>query len=129
VKASDGQPTFTHESRDSGRPAMTQPFFYWTLTTRSQRFSGSTAMFLNMHSSTTGSGPGFARKWRRPMRKRALNVAVHHPVYSFDDHHSGSPTMGKELEDAINTSRRGAREKGAFLAGDCRVAALLAMTV
>jgi hypothetical protein len=61
--------------------------------------------------------------------KKALNVAVHHPVYSFDDHHSGSPTMGKELEDAINTSRRGAREKGAFLAGDCRVAALLAMTV
>jgi hypothetical protein len=32
--------------------------------------------------------------------KKALIVAVHHPVYSFDDHHSGSPTMAKELEDA-----------------------------
>ena len=37
---------------------------------------------------------------------KALIVAVHHPIYSFDDHHSGSPTMAKELQDAINTSRR-----------------------
>jgi hypothetical protein len=39
-------------------------------------------------------------------RNKALIVAVHHPIYSFDSHHSGSPTMAKELEDAINTSRR-----------------------
>ena len=37
---------------------------------------------------------------------KALVVALHHPVYSFDNHHSGSPTMAKELQDAINQSRR-----------------------
>jgi acid phosphatase type 7 len=39
-------------------------------------------------------------------KNKTLVVAVHHPIYSFDDHHSGSPTMAKELEDAINQSRR-----------------------
>src|SRR5262249_31597841 len=37
---------------------------------------------------------------------KALIVAMHHPVYSFDDHHSGSHVMAKELQDAINASRR-----------------------
>ena len=37
---------------------------------------------------------------------KALIVALHHPVYSFDNYHSGSPNMAQELQDAINASRR-----------------------
>ena len=105
-KAADGQPTFTPESRDSGRPAMTQPFFYWTLTTPF-------ATFIGLYSNVPEHGrlDDQQRAWLHgemaaAAADKALIVAVHHPVYSFDDHHSGSPTMAKELEDAINSSRR-----------------------
>ena len=37
---------------------------------------------------------------------KALIVAVHHPIYSFDDHHSGSPRMADFLQHAINDTRR-----------------------
>ncbi|MDE3187886.1 MAG: metallophosphoesterase [Acidobacteriota bacterium] len=37
---------------------------------------------------------------------KALITALHHPVYSFDDHHSGSPAMADALQHAINESRR-----------------------
>lgn len=39
-------------------------------------------------------------------KNKALIVAVHHPIYSFDTYHSGSPTMAIELEGPINASRR-----------------------
>jgi hypothetical protein len=37
---------------------------------------------------------------------KALIVALHHPIYSFDDHHSGSPAMADVVQHAINDSRR-----------------------
>jgi hypothetical protein len=37
---------------------------------------------------------------------KALILALHHPVYSFDDHHSGSPRMADAVQHAINDSRR-----------------------
>jgi len=37
---------------------------------------------------------------------KALIVAFHHPIYSFDDHHSGSAAMADVLQHAINDSRR-----------------------
>jgi hypothetical protein len=37
---------------------------------------------------------------------KALIVALHHPIYSFDDHHSGSPGMADVVQHAINDSRR-----------------------
>ncbi len=37
---------------------------------------------------------------------KALILALHHPIYSFDDHHSGSANMAREVEGAINASRR-----------------------
>ena len=106
VPAEPGQPVYTAESTDSGRAAMTQPFFYWTLVTPF-------ATFIGLYSNVPEHGrlDGTQRAWfqgemKNAARDRALIVAVHHPVYSFDDHHSGSPTMAKELEDAINASRR-----------------------
>ncbi len=100
------QPAYTDESRDSGRPAMTQPFFYWTLTTPF-------ATFIGLYSNVPEHGrideqqrAWFHAEMAAADRTKALIVAVHHPIYSFDDHHSGSPTMAKELEDAINGSKR-----------------------
>ena len=99
-------PTYTEESRDSGRPAMSLPFFYWTLTTPF-------ATFIGLYSNVPEHGriddqqrAWFQSEMAAADPNKALIVAVHHPVFSFDDHHSGSPTMGKELEDAINTSKR-----------------------
>ena len=37
---------------------------------------------------------------------KALLVALHHPIYSFDDHHSGSARMADAVQHAINDSRR-----------------------
>jgi len=39
-------------------------------------------------------------------KDKALIVCLHHPIYSFDDHHSGSPRMADVLQHAINDSRR-----------------------
>ena len=106
LKAVGGQPTFTDESRDTGRPAMTLPFFYWTLTTPY-------ATFIGLYSNVPEHGrlddrqrAWFHAEMQAADPAKALVVAVHHPIYSFDDHHSGSPTMAKELQDAINASRR-----------------------
>jgi hypothetical protein len=106
LKAADGKTTYTNESRDSGRPAMTLPFFYWTLTTPF-------ATFIGVYSNVPEHGriddqqrAWFQSEMQAADPKKALIVAIHHPIYSFDDHHSGSPTMAKELEDAINASRR-----------------------
>ena len=106
LKAADGKPTFTPESRDSGRPAMSLPFFYWTLTTPF-------ATFIGLYSNVPEHGrlDDQQRAWLHSEMaaadaNKALIVAVHHPIYSFDDHQGGSPTMAKELQDAINVSRR-----------------------
>jgi hypothetical protein len=85
---------------------MTQPFLYWTLTTP---FATVIGLYRNVPEH--GRLDDEQREWfRLEMQaadpKKALIVAVHQPIYSFDDHHSGSPTMAKELEDAINASRR-----------------------
>lgn len=98
--------TYTHESRDSGRMAMSQPYFYWTLLTPYATFVG---LYTNVPEH--GRIDDVQRAWfqselANAPKDRALVVALHHPVFSFDDHHSGSSTMARELEDAINKSRR-----------------------
>ena len=106
LRSNAGAPDYTEESRDSGRPAMTLPFFYWTLTTPF-------ATFIGLYSNVPEHGriddqqrAWFHAEMAAADKTKAVVVTVHHPIYSFDDHHSGSPTMAKELEDAINASRR-----------------------
>ena len=101
-----GPLVYTPESFDSGRPAMIQPFFYFTLNTPY-------ATFIGLYSNVPEHGrfddqqrAWFHSEMAAADKTKALIVAVHHPIYSFDDHHSGSPTMAKELEDAINVSKR-----------------------
>ncbi len=106
VPNADGSPVFTTESGDSGRPAMHQPFFYWVFTTPFATFIG---LYTNVPEH--GQLDADQRAWFQQQmadadKTKALIVALHHPIYSFDTYHSGSPTMAQELEDAINASRR-----------------------
>ena len=71
------------------------------------------ATFIGLYSNVPEHGQldPDQRTWFREQmaaadKNKALIVAVHHPIYSFDTYHSGSPTMAKELEDAINESGR-----------------------
>lgn len=96
----------THESGDSGREAMTQPWVYWTLDTP-------LATFIGLYTNVPEHGviDDEQRAWFRGEMAaadpdKALIVALHHPVFSFDKYHSGSPAMAKELQDAINETRR-----------------------
>jgi hypothetical protein len=45
-------------------------------------------------------------EFQRAPEEKAMILALHHPVYSFDDHHSGSPAMADAVQHAINDSRR-----------------------
>jgi hypothetical protein len=98
--------TFTHESRDSGRSAGFQPWVYWSLVTP---FATIVGLYTNVPEH--GQLDDAQRAWFRNELKiadktKALIIALHHPVYSFDSHHSGSSTMAMELQEAINESRR-----------------------
>jgi hypothetical protein len=104
--AAPGNPTYTPESQDSGRPAMTQPFFYWTLTTPFATIIGLYTNVLEHGQIDDDQRAWFQGEMKNADPKKALIVALHHPIYSFDTYHSGSPTMAKELEDAINASGR-----------------------
>jgi hypothetical protein len=102
----DGAPVYAPQSRDSGRPAMHQPFFYFTLTTPYATFIGLYSNVPEHGQLSPEQRTWFQDQMKSADPKKALIVAVHHPIYSFDTYHSGSPTMAKELEDAINASRR-----------------------
>ncbi len=98
--------TFVHESRDSGRKAMTQPWFFWTLNTPFATFIG---LYTNVpeHGRISDEQRAwFHEEMSTAPTDKTLVVALHHPVYSFDKYHSGSPNMALELQDAINTTRR-----------------------
>ncbi len=104
--SADGKPFYTQESRDSGRPAMHQPFFYWTLTTPFATFIGLYSNVPEHGQIDADQRAWFHEQMKSADPKKAVIVAVHHPIYSFDTYHSGSPNMARELEDAINASRR-----------------------
>jgi acid phosphatase type 7 len=85
---------------------MNQPWFFWTLTTP---FATIIGLYTNVpeHGRLSDDQRAwFQNEMKTAAKDKALVVALHHPVYSFDVHHSGSSTMAKELEDAINASKR-----------------------
>jgi acid phosphatase type 7 len=85
---------------------MHLPWFFWTLLTPF-------ATFIGLYTNVPDHGwlsdeqrQWFQNEMKTADRAKALVVALHHPVYSFDDHHSGSPVMALELQNAINGARR-----------------------
>jgi hypothetical protein len=94
------------ESRDAPRVTMSQPNVYFTLECPFVTLVG---LYTNVPEH--GSVESVQQQWltyelSTAAQDKALVVCLHHPVYSFDDHHSGSPRMADVLQQAINDSRR-----------------------
>lgn len=99
-------PRVNPESHDAPRATMSQPNVYFTLNCP---FATIVGMYTNVPEH--GSIDSVQQQWltnefaTAPMDK-ALILALHHPVYSFDDHHAGSPRMADAVQHAMNDSRR-----------------------
>ena len=93
-------------SQDAPRLTQCQPNVYFTLLTPYATIIG---LYTNVPEG--GSIDSIQQQWfTNEMDKadedKALIVALHHPIYSFDDHHSGSTRMADVLQHGINDSRR-----------------------
>lgn len=93
-------------SGDAPRVTMSQPNVYFTLVCP---FATIIGLYTNVPEG--GSVESVQQRWltnelHTAPADKALIVCLHHPVYSFDDHHSGSPAMADVLQHAINDSRR-----------------------
>jgi hypothetical protein len=93
-------------SKDAPRVTMSLPNVYYTLNCPFVTIVG---MYTNVPEH--GSVDSIQQQWltnelHTAPKDKALIVALHHPIYSFDDHHSGSPAMADVLQHAINDSRR-----------------------
>ena len=100
------KPHVNPESHDAPRATMSQPNVYFTL---NAPFVTMVGMYTNVPEG--GSIDSVQQQWltnefANAPEDRALIVALHHPVYSFDDHHSGSARMADAVQHAINDSRR-----------------------
>lgn len=100
------QPHVDPASHDAPRVTMSQPNVYFTLLCPFVTIVG---MYTNVPEH--GSVDSVQQQWltnefATADPNKALIVALHHPVYSFDTHHSGSPNMANVLDQAINDSRR-----------------------
>lgn len=94
------------ESHDAPRATLSLPNPYFTLDCPFVTIVG---MYTNVPEG--GSIDSVQQQWlthelATAPQDKALIVAMHHPIYSFDDHHSGSARMADALQHAINDSRR-----------------------
>jgi acid phosphatase type 7 len=93
-------------SQDAPRVTMSQPYVYFTLECPLVTIVG---MYTNVpeHGSVDSQQQQWlTNEFQQAPQDKALIVALHHPIYSFDDHHSGSPGMADVVQHAINDSRR-----------------------
>jgi Calcineurin-like phosphoesterase len=93
---------------DTYRETMTQPYVYWTLEAPFATFIG---LYSNVDGSLDGRGTVEQQKWfegqmRAAPADKCLIVAVHHPPYSLDADHGGSPAILAALDRAISVSGR-----------------------
>lgn len=100
------KPIVDPHSQDAPRLTQTQPNVYFTLEAPYVTIVG---LYTNVPEH--GSIDSIQQQWftneiAQADAKKALLVALHHPIYSFDDHHSGSSRMADVLQNAINDTRR-----------------------
>jgi acid phosphatase type 7 len=94
------------ESQDAPRATLSQPNVYFTLDCPFVTIVG---MYTNVPEG--GSIDSIQQQWltnefATALADKALIVALHHPIYSFDAYHSGSARMADAVQQAINDSRR-----------------------
>jgi DNA repair exonuclease SbcCD nuclease subunit len=93
-------------SKDAPRVTLSLPNVYFTLNCP---FATIVGMYTNVPEG--GSVDSIQLQWltnefATAPQDKALIVALHHPIYSFDDYHSGSAAMADVVQHAINDSRR-----------------------
>jgi len=93
-------------SKDAPRVGLNLPNPYWTLLTP---FATIIGMYTNVPEG--GSIDSTQQQWvtnefATAPADRALILALHHPIYSFDVFHSGSSKMADVLENAIRDTGR-----------------------
>ena len=93
-------------SKDAPRVQLNLPNVYWTLVTPLATIIG---MYTNVPEG--GSIDSVQQQWvtnefATAPDDRALVLALHHPIYSFDVYHSGSAKMADVLENAIRDTGR-----------------------
>jgi hypothetical protein len=94
------------ESGDSHRTAMVQPNVYWTLLTPLANIVG---LYSNVPAGGDIRSPQtewLINELKTLPKDVPLFVALHHPIYSADDHHSGSTYMKDVLEHAADEANR-----------------------
>ena len=92
----------------SYRNSMTQPYVYWTLDTPLATLIG---LYSNVDGSLDAQDKGPQEQWLTQQltdapADKALIVSVHHPPYSLDNVHGGSPKILQSLDNAIAASKR-----------------------
>jgi len=90
------------------RATMTQPYVYWTL---DAPFVTMIGLYSNVDGSLDGRGTFEQQAWlqdqlKNAARDKCLLVTVHHPPYSLDRPHGGSPEILKALDRAMQASGR-----------------------
>ena len=93
-------------SKDCPRVQLDLPNVYWTLITP---FATIVGLYTNVPEG--GSIDSVQQQWvtnefATAPRDRALILSLHHPIYSFDSHHSGSSKMADVLENAVRDTGR-----------------------
>jgi 3',5'-cyclic AMP phosphodiesterase CpdA len=93
---------------DTYRETMTQPYVYWTLECP---FATIIGLYSNVDGSLDGRGTNEQQRWLEGQLTAAptdkcLILAVHHPPYSLDADHGGSPAIVAALERAAKVSGR-----------------------
>jgi hypothetical protein len=93
-------------SKDAPRVGLNLPNPYWTLITPLATIVG---MYTNVpeHGSIDSNQQQWVtNEFATAPTDRALILALHHPIYSFDQFHSGSSKMADVLENAIRDTGR-----------------------
>lgn len=99
-------PRITPEAGEVQRHAMTQPNVYWTL-------QAPYVTIIGLYTNVPEGGQldndqiaWFQAELQAAPEEKALIVAMHHPIYSFDMFHAGSVYMSHILDDAISATGR-----------------------
>jgi hypothetical protein len=90
------------------RQTMTQPYVYWTLDTPVATIIG---LYSNVDGTLDGRGTDEQQLWLEQQlgaadQGKCLLIAVHHPPYSLDGTHGGSPDILVAIDTAIRNAGR-----------------------
>jgi hypothetical protein len=93
-------------SKDAPRVQLNQPNVYWTMVTPYATIIGIYTNVPEHGAIDSNQQQWLTNEFATAPDDRALILALHHPIYSFDAYHSGSSKMADVLENAIRDTGR-----------------------